>query len=246
MATIDTLPRWVAASLVVYVCAANVWAFIRRERGALPGFWRVLFPSAQVLFMVGPPYAALLSGLVTPAAYAFDVPAWGRILDTAAPLVVGAGALAGVALWLHRRWIVGRYPPAVFPAVRMRAQLSRPWGFSFVLFDALCLQAHWAFYRLGAALYLQDATLGAAAGCGLVLAEWLFDPGWRARLWQPGLAEDQYLMVALLLISGALWLLLPSFWLLPAAHLVLWYAWYGLLRRWYRTAGTGSQDSGAL
>jgi hypothetical protein len=235
MGMLGTLPRWVAASLIVYVCAANLWVFVRRDRGALPGFWRVLMPLAQLAFMVGPPYAALLSGLVSPAG-AFDVPAWTRVLDTGAPLVVGAGAVISVALWLHRRFLVGRYPPDIFPAVRMRTQLSRPWGFSFVLFDAFCRQAHWAFYRLGAAVYLRDVPLGAAAGCGLILAEWWFDPGWRARLWQPGLAEDQVLLVALMLISGALSVLVPGFWLLPAAHLVLWLLWYGLLQRWYGSA----------
>ena len=274
---IESLPRWVAASVVVYVCAANLWAFLRRDRGALPGFWRVLFPVAQALFMLGPPYAALLSGLMTPAMAAFDLPPWPRVLDTAAPLVAAAAVISGAILWLHRRWMVGvgeaggalppapprpapvnlpeaqpeaarresaRYPPGVLPAVRMRAQLSRPWGISFVLFDALCFQAHWAFYRLGAALYLHDVPLGAAAGSLLVLLEWLLDPGWRARLVRPGLAEDQLLLLALMLLSVALAVLLPSFWLLLAVHASLWLIWYTLLQRWYRSAVSATLDSG--
>ena len=263
---IDTIPQWVAALVVVYVCAANLWAFLRRDRGALPGFWRVLFPVGQALFMLGPPYAALLSGQMTPAMAAFDVPAWPRVVDTAVPLVAGAVVVTGAILWLHHRWLVGdtpspapprgrleaasreagRYPSGVLPAVRMRAQLSRPWGISFVLFDALCYQAHWAFYRLGAALYLHDVPLGAAVGSLLVLLEWLLDPGWRARLWRPGLAEDQLLLLALMLTSAALSVLLPGFWLLLVAHASMWLIWYTLLQRWYRSAVSVSHAHATL
>jgi hypothetical protein len=201
---------------------------------------------------------------MTPAMAAFDLPPWPRVLDTAVPLVAGVAVVSGGVLWLHRRWLTGgtqppapprpapamlpemrpeaasreagHYPPGVLPAVRMRAQLSRPWSISFVLFDALCYQTHWAFYRLGAALYLHDVPRGAAVGSLLVLLEWLLDPGWRARLRRPGLAEDQLLLLALMLLSGALSALVPGFWLLLAVHASLWLMWYTLLQRWYRSA----------
>ena len=64
---LTTLPGWVAASVVVYTLSAHSWAAVRRGRGMLPGFWRAVFPLAQALFMLGPPYAALLSGRITPA-----------------------------------------------------------------------------------------------------------------------------------------------------------------------------------
>ena len=240
----DTLPRWAAASIALYVIAANLWAFLRRDRGVLPAFWRVLFPLVQSLFMLGPPYAALLSGRLTPAMAAFDLPSWSRLLDSAVPPLAGAVALSGVLLWLHSRWLASRYPQGVLPAVRMRAQLSRPWGISFVLFDAFCYQAHWAFYRLAAALYLHDVTRGAALGALLVLLEWLLDPGWRARLLRPGLAEDQWLLLGLLVLSALLSVLLPGFWLLLAVHTGFWLMWYTLLQRWYRSSANVALDSG--
>ena len=241
---LDTLPRLLGASVLVYALAANAWALVRRGRGALPSFWRVVFPPVQALFMLGPPYAGLLSGRITPAMAGFDLPSTARLWESAALPVAALLAVSGIGLALHRTLIAPRYPPGVLPAVRMRARLSRPWGFSSVIFDALCYQAHWAFYRLAAAQYLHDAPLGAAAGSLLVLFEWALDPGWRGRLFQPGLGEEQWLLLGLLGFSALLALLVPGFWLLLAVHAVLWLLWYTLLQRWYRSAAGATLDSG--
>ena len=241
---LDTLPRWVGASVLVYALAVNAWAFLRRGRGALPSFWQVVFPPVQALFMLGPPYAGLLSGRITPAMAGFDLPLPARLSAAAALPVAAVLAVSGIGLALHRRLVAARYPPGVLPAVRMRARLSRPWGFSYVLFEALCDQAHWAFYRLAAAQYLHDVPLGAAAGSLLVLLEWALNPDWRGRLFQPGLGEEQWLLLMLLGFSALLAVLLPGFWLLLAVHAVLWLLWYTLLQRWYRSAAGATLDSG--
>lgn len=232
------LAQWAAASVALHTLrAAGAWLARRwvrnmpgiRRRGAV---WDALAWMARSAYFIGVPYAALAGGLVTPAQFALGAPDAAQALRLL-PTTAGVFAAGAAAILLHARLAVPRYPPGVRPAVRRRAQLAQPWGVSFLLLDALCLQTHWTFYR--AAAVLVAPALGVWGGAATVTGEWLLDIGWIAGWGVHGIWEEQAMLLALMLLSAQLAALGGSFWLTLCAHCLLWVGWLALMRLLYRT-----------
>ncbi|MBI3734262.1 MAG: hypothetical protein HY259_12540 [Chloroflexi bacterium] len=240
MSPAEQLFLWAGVSFVLHALVANGLQVVqtraagRFDRLSDYAALRALAHVTRVAYFVGPPYLALISGAVSLRLYALaDGEGWEGLRVGAAPVL--AVLIAGAySLW-WQRWIVSRAgPAAVLPAVSRRAQLSQPWGAAFVLLDTLCLQAHWALYRAAAIVFLNDRTLGALGGLGLILLEWLLDPFWRARARQAGQREDPWLVCALAALNTSLFIYTGNFWLMLGAHALLWLVWLGLLQVWYR------------
>jgi hypothetical protein len=232
------LAQWAAASVALHaLAAAGAW-LARRGARSLPGIvrpgagWNALAWMARSAYFIGVPYAALVGGLVTPAQFALGAPDAAQAL-TLLPTSTGVFVAGAAAILLHARLAVPHYPPGVRPAVRPRAQLAQPWGISFLLLDALCLQAHWTFYRAAAVLVAPG--LGVWGGAVTVIGEWLLDIGWLAGWGVHGIWEDQAMALVLMLLSAQLAALGGSFWLILCAHCLLWLGWLALLRLLYRT-----------
>lgn len=224
------LAGWAAASLIARGIAAvflssPAWRDLERNAG-----WRSRPASiftwlARAAFYVGVPYLALITGLATPAQMALAWPD-GAQAGTAALWTIAALAAGVPVLWLLARLSARTYPPGVLPLVRSRAQWTRPWGFAFILLDTLYLQAHWMFYRAAAASALDAGPRDVAvAGIILVAAEWLFDPAWWSDMLSAGLWEDRALVAVLAVFSAALYTTAANFFVLLAAHAVLWLGW---------------------
>ena len=250
-ASSSPLVNWVAAFFVANVLFANLawYVFLRHADRSVSilrhPFWRAYAPLMRALWYIGVPYAALVSGLATPEQFGLGLIDWRGAAAETAPIVLAAffvGALLLLPLslpaWRHRT-------RASFPAVQSRALLSRSWGFSFFLIEALCLQAQWMFYRAAAYDYADDARTAAGGALALAIAGWALDPRWRSELGRPGAAEDHYLVAALAMVSAILYLTVPNFWMLLATHVLLWFGWLGLLLWLSKTARHAPSDLAA-
>ncbi len=217
----------------VIVANAAWYIFLRRpERSARirrHPFWRAYLPLMRLLWFVGVPYGALLSGVLTPEQFGLALPDWRQAIVDTGPIVLGALLLGGLLLapmaLLARRNITG----IVYPAVLSRALLSRPWGFAFVVIESLCLQAQWTFYRTAALDYFGEARTAAGIALALIVVGWVLDPRWRDEVGRTGSAEDHYIIAALAIVGMLIYLSVPNFWLLWATQIFLWFGWLALL-----------------
>jgi hypothetical protein len=234
------LLQWVVASIVAQIVATNLgeWLGPRYTARLQPLFehslWKIFLMLARVAYFILVPYAALIGGFASPRLYALtgldDSHAWGLASLIAACTFVAVS----VILWFHSRTMLRHYPPGVFPAAPRRAQLSQPWGFAFILLDALCLQAHWTFYRAGGIAFLNQTLAGALGGLVVVFVEWLLNPAWRKKIRAPGQSEDLCLTMVLALMSWLMFVAASNFWLMLIAHIAVWLGWLALMQRWYK------------
>ncbi len=89
------------------------------------------------------------------------------------------------------------------------------------LLDVLYEQVHWAFYRSGPILWLDDLYWGTFAGFVLVLLEAMLNPALRWALKSPQMAGALLTRLAMAGISTLLFLATQNLWLTTAAHLIL-------------------------
>jgi hypothetical protein len=107
--------------------------------------------------------------------------------------------------------------------------------------DALYDQVHWAFYRSGPILWLDDLYGGVFAGLALVLLEAVLNPAHRWALEDPETAAPPLIRLGIAWISALLFLETHNLWLTIAAHLVLI-----TLCGWKRSTAPGCSDQAGL
>jgi hypothetical protein len=217
------LTPWLLGSVLVYAAATHVaWWLRERDRfSAPPGSW--LREVLRFTFYLGIPYLALggwprppLSGLLSlpDLGLVGPGPPWPahRWLG-AVSLAFGIGLAAFLLLGLA--WIQAKRNPGSaglgYP--------SHPWW--ALLVDVVYLQVHWAFYRGGLEVILDDPYGSAFLGLALVYGEWALDPFWRRSWRQPGRAGEPWLRSALALVSSVLYLMTRNLWVCLALHATL-------------------------
>jgi hypothetical protein len=89
------------------------------------------------------------------------------------------------------------------------------------LLDVFYLQLHWAFYRSGPILWLDDLYWGAMIGLGLVLLEMSLNPAFWWTLKSPETAGPPLFRLAMAWVSTLLFITTHNLWLTAGAHLVL-------------------------
>jgi len=101
---------------------------------------------------------------------------------------------------------------------------SRSWWVLVV--DVFYLQVHWAFYRGGLAIALDDLYAGVFWGLGLVYLEWGLNPFWRQDWRLESEAAGRWLQAALALVTALIFLLTRNLWICLGVHgllvLVFW------------------------
>ena len=214
---------WVAASLLIYALTAQLVWLSRAWRGWDSLYGRTARQAGRFAFYVGIPYLALggwprppYRGDLAPA----DLGLVGLNADWppsrwlgAAGLGLSLGLAAGAVLALA--WRSARRAPG-------GAALSfapRPWWEVGV--GVLYAQVHWAFYRGALALAWGSPYAGVFGGLVPVLVEWALDPRWRWGWRQAGIAAEQWLRAALLLVTALLFLLTRNGWVCLAVHLLI-------------------------
>jgi len=151
---------------------------------------------------------------------------------------IGGGALLlwGSIWWSYTRALPPRLavviPQTLLERARVRASL---WGWPLLLLDVLYLEVHWAFYRAGPLLLLDDWHSGVALGTALVLLEGYGNPVVRHGLRRPGQADDSLLAAAVAVVMAVVFLYTRSFWISLAVHfwleLTLLAVWRVLMRQ---------------
>lgn len=214
---------WVIGSVLVYVAAAYGWWRWHESADRLSAGWqrwrqRIGSPAVSVplraLYYVGVPYAAMLLG-------AADFPIYLGLARLDWPSSIGRGALAGAALFLGLVAIAA-YSLRGPHRLRAGAETDDSRGVT-VVYEALFLEAHWAFYRLPGILATGDLLLGAWIGATLAVVEQVADPHWRSRAASKQWALAAWQRLALLAGMTAVFLLTRNFWVAWAVHtLVEW------------------------
>ena len=215
------LAFWIGGSLLVYVVGANSLWLLRNALQRQPVRWlaqvgRFAFYLILPYFALGgwprQPYQGLLSledmGLVGLGEH-WPVTRW---LE-AAGIGLGLGALAlllVVVAWVSANRRDGR--------TRLIFSPSRWW---VVLVGVLYVEVHWAFYRGGLTVMLEDAYAGAFLSLGLVYLEWTMDPFWRQGWQTESRAAGRWLRAAMALVITALFLLTRNLWVCLAVHVAM-------------------------
>ncbi|MGD9101785.1 MAG: hypothetical protein PVF45_14985 [Anaerolineae bacterium] len=131
----------------------------------------------------------------------------------------GSGLAATAILAMWGVWLVGRLlsrraglepPSSGLPSPLWRRTL-----------DALYDQVHWAFYRSGPILWLDDLYGGVFSGLALVLLETALNPACRWALKDPETSAPPLIRLGIAWVSALLFLETHNLWLTVAAHLVL-------------------------
>ncbi len=221
---------WLLGSFLLYVLACNVAWILGRERSgrlgravgrlhAWPGSrWLVLL--LRWAYFVGPPYAMLLLGVISPRWMGLGEVDWVHSAGTGGAVAAAALGLLSLSWWSYRRGRPVQQSDIGVPFV------PRPLRWLLVLMETAALQAHWAFYRSGfiTQTWLDDPYWGSWAGWALVCLEWALNPWLRHGLRQPDEAEPILRRTVLALVTTTLFILTRNVWLCWALH-ALFEAW---------------------
>lgn len=209
---------WLAGSFLLYVLASNVAWILRRQRPVArlqtwPGSRWLALPLRWAYF-VGPPYAALLLGVISPRWMGLSEVDWVRSAGSGGVAAAVALGLLSLSWWSYRRALPRRGDPCGRPL------LPRPLRWLLTLAETAALQAHWAFYRSAFVHqnWLGDLYWGSWAGWALVCLEWALNPWLRHGLRQPAQAEPILRRAALALVTTVLFTLTRNLWLCWALH----------------------------
>ena len=216
---------WVIGSALVYLAAAHllrylegrpdapVSRFVRRGESLGLG-WAV-----KLAYFVGVPYAAMLLG-------AADFPAHMGLARLDWPTSIGKGVVAGAAVFAG---LAGASWHSIRSLRRLDADpLPKPSSLAGLplILNALCNEAHWAFYRLPGILLTGDLFLGTWIGAAVAVLERVGDPRWRRRAVSPEFGLEAWQHIALLGGMSAAFFFTRNFFVVWAAHaLVEWGSW---------------------
>lgn len=224
LADYSALLPWVLASIAWYALATTgLWLAARRSGpdGRLNGLLhsipgQLMLWLARLLWLVGPGYAALLLGQLSPRMMGLSQIELGWNLGRGLLFAAGALAVLLAAGLSYRRARPGNSP---------YISLSHGITLTLVLvMEAGGLQWQWAFYR--SAMIETSASLALPApvywgtwlAVGLLCVQGAISPWLWHDLRTAGLAERRVLRAALLAASSVLYLLSRNFWLAWALH----------------------------
>ena len=212
---------WTGLSVVSYIVAAHVaWSRRRAPSGrkllwtwpisdALPELspWQLL----RAVYALGPPYLALITGIVPPRALGLQAPD-GHLAVPALALALGTGVTV-LVIWSHyARSVRGMLHAVPTPLSRQAGMLHTTWGWALILRDVLFAQAHWAFYRATLITILRDTYGGTLLSLVLLLLESLTNPSVRRALQTPGHADGVLVYASQCLVTALLFLLTGDLW----------------------------------
>ncbi len=225
-----TLASMTLAVLVILFVSPSLLARLHASLGG-----RLAVQLLRLLYFIGLPYAALLTGSLAPidlgltgaggalpgsALLGWDVAAWLRGLSTTLSIGIIVVLPIGLASWQIARSSHGAALGADDRSV------------GAVLVEALYAEIHWAFYRTAPLILLENAYVAALIGLVLVGVEWSVELIRNGVSRAPEDRQRWLRRILLLALSATLFVLTRNLWLLIGLHLVtelIWKAWLGRL-----------------
>jgi hypothetical protein len=218
---------WTLASMTVAVLASLFVSTAQLERLRITTGGRLLEQFLRVVYFIGVPYAALLTGSL-------------------ASIDMGVTGVGGSILgWSPAEWLRGLSTGLTLAAIvlipiglasRQIARAGQPLGTDersagAVIVEAICAEIHWAFYRAAPLILLGDVYTATLFGGLLVSVEWIVILIRNGLSESPGERQHWLRRGALLALSAAVFALTQNVWLALGWHLVLELLWKVWLRR---------------
>ncbi len=224
----------VGGYLAAYVVATNLAWILRTPRpgrlGRAVEFIRswggklYLNDWLRVAYYLLSPYLVLYYGWASPLDLGLANLDW--IRGTGQMLALALGGLAVLALvwWQYVRQAGPQ------PAMPQEQWLGQPWGWAFILREAILLESGWALVR-SPLLLLVGAYFGAYLALAAVYASALLNARTRHELTIPGAREGVLLTGIIAVWTTSLYVYVQNLWLCIAAHLILRVCLLALVRR---------------
>jgi len=168
---------WAGFSVFLYLLAAYALVKLRARRPHSPLLHPIVQRVGETALYLGLPYLALLRGDILLRWLGLSGMDW--IQGFGIGVALGAGALALACLAF--RWSFRDEQDDALPAPGPLPHISR----LGLLWKALTLQAHWAFYRAVMIQVLGDAYWGTFAGLALVVLEYVLSAETRLKMRTP-------------------------------------------------------------
>jgi hypothetical protein len=217
-----TLASMTVAVLVILFVGPAQLGRLRALKGG-----RLLEQLARLIYFIGVPYAALLTGSI-------------------APIDMGLTGVSGSILgWSPAEWLRGLSTAFTLGAIvllpiglagRQIARTGRPLGTDdrsagVVIVEALYSEIHWAFYRAAPLILLRDVYTAVIFGALLVGVEWTVELIRNGLSPSPEERQRWLRRGVLLALSAALFALTRNVWLAIVLHMLLELLWKFWLRR---------------
>lgn len=229
------LAAWLVASFLLYFLASQIaWQYRYPGRDDPLGRWidRLraqpfspwLEEAIRLIYYLGIPFMAAINGLLAADLLGISGTDWVPA-DTGVQgflwedWVRGLGLVLLAVLAMRGAWFAGCLVARRIGRTPVMPDVPRPiWQ---RLLNVLYDQIHWAFYRSGPILWLDDLYGGTWAGLALVLLAAAFNPAHRWALKGPETAGPLLLRLGAAWSSALLFVATQNLWLTIAAHLIL-------------------------
>lgn len=177
----------------------------------------------RLLYYLGIPFLAAVNGLLGADLLGISGTDWagGESVQGFSwdDWVQGVGLATASALSVLGVWFAGRLTSRRAGLVSVRLALHSPlWQ---RLLHTLYDQVHWAFYRSGPILWLDDVYWGTFGGLALVLLEAALNPALRWALRNPETAGPPLFRLGMAWVTAFLFLATRNLWLTAGVHFVL-------------------------
>lgn len=224
---------WLGAALALYLAGVNLAAWSQRRTAHPAMGW--LMELARLLFYLGIPYAALLLGVVSPAAMGLAV----QVGWSQAALAVGIALAALAVMWWS--WSSLRRHLPAHPLPHAWSAFATWWGWPMQLREAAYLEASWAFCR-AVCIALLGHYEGVFAALGVILLAGGLNGALRQATRTPGEREAVVQTAGVALLSTFLFYGTASLWVCLAAHFALQFVIVRVAARQARVATAKSGD----
>lgn len=215
----QVLAAFIASSIILYTLASNL---ARTNSRQLSGVSARLLDSAKIawlpraveelfrwLYYLALPYGALLLGYDTVRALGIWNMDWLAGVGYTAVLAAG---MALVFVWVWRPFAQSQHPHTV--------DESR-WGWARHTLELIYQEAHWAFYRSGPILWLDNSYWGSFFGLGLVMLEGWSNPKVRDNVHDISRADAPLWTGSLAVMSTIVFVFTQNSWYALAVHAIL-------------------------
>jgi hypothetical protein len=231
----------VGGYLTAYVLATNLaWLLSRPRSGRLGkavelvqlwGAKLYLTDLVRMTYYLLPPYLVLYWGWASPLDLGLADLDWIRGTGQAVALALGGCAVLALIWWQYVRALRPE------PAMLQEQWLGQPWGWTFVLREAILLESGWALVR-SPMLLLAGPYFGAYLALAAVCAAALLNPRTRHELAASGAREGVLLTGGIAVWTATLYVYVHNLWLCIAAHFFLRVSLLALMRRGWGRIGT--------